>query len=126
MRIPCQIWSMKNAYKKSKFALKVASYLDAEEALDYLKHILKTDLTKFPNIIFLDIYMPEMDGWEFLKELNKFPEFIVNRCKVFMLTSSVEQEDFEKSKAHKMVFDFISKPLTVEKIKMIFSPVISL
>ncbi|HKR03181.1 MAG TPA: response regulator, partial [Bacteroidia bacterium] len=59
-----------------------------------------------------------------LEEINKLPEDIVKRCKVFMLTSTTDQKDIEKSKAHKLVCDFISKPLTVEKLEtLFFSPV---
>jgi CheY-like chemotaxis protein len=106
----------------SKFALKVGSYLDANEALEFLRQHIKNDLTKFPDVIFLDIAMPGMDGWEFLEELNKFPEFILKDCKVIMLTSSVDQNDIEKSKSYKMVYDFVSKPLTVDKLEGLFTP----
>src|SRR6185295_17510751 len=73
----------------AKFAPKVNSYLDGTAALEELKHIIKTNPNEFPDVIFLDINMPEMDGWEFLDEFKKFPEFILKKCKVFMLTSSI-------------------------------------
>jgi CheY-like chemotaxis protein len=104
----------------SKFAHKVGSYMDAEEALDYLRGLVEFDITNFPNVLFLDINLPEMNGWEFLEQMNKFPKFILSRCKVFMLTSSTEQKDIEKSKPYKIVHDFVSKPLTVDKIKTLF------
>ncbi|MEP7169121.1 MAG: response regulator [Bacteroidota bacterium] len=105
----------------AKFSPGVTSCLEGNEALEYLQKLIKTDLTKFPNIILLDIAMPEMDGWEFLEEFKKFPEFILNACKVCMLSSSIDQHDIDKSRSYKMVYDFISKPLTVEKFEMLFS-----
>ena len=61
--------------------------------------------------------MPEMDGWEFLEELNKFPEFILKDCKVIFLTSSIDEEDIEKSKSYKIVHDFISKLITEDDLE---------
>jgi CheY-like chemotaxis protein len=108
-------------FKLSKFANKVKSYADAKKALIYMRELIKTDLTQLPEVIFLDINMPGMDGWGFLEELKEFPKFISNGCKVIMLTSSIDQRDIEKSKNYKMVYSFISKPLTEEKLKHLFS-----
>ena len=101
----------------SKFALNVKSYLKAKPAINYLKQLIKTDYTDFPNFIFLDITMPEMDGWDFLDELNKFPESILKDCKVILLTSSIDQDDIEKSKSYKIVHDFISKLITSDNLE---------
>src|SRR5690349_3883652 len=80
----------------AKFAPKVESYLDATAALDELKQLINSDPDEFPDVIFLDINMPEMDGWGFLDEFKKFPEFILKKCKIFMLTSSIDDHDIAK------------------------------
>ena len=109
--------------QKSTFAFNVVGcYVNATEALKFLSQLIKTNISQFPNIIFMDINMPEMSCWKFLDELNKFPQSVLKECRVFALTSTIVQEDVEKSKAYKMMCDFISKPLTSAKLEMLFSP----
>lgn len=71
----------------------------------------------FPDLIFLDINMPEMNGWKFLDELLSIPEMHFNRCKVIMLSSSIDIVDIQKSISYNMISNFISKPLTPDKLK---------
>ncbi len=97
------------------FAENVRSYIDAAKALAELNLLCEKGGDNFPDIIFLDINMPLMDGWEFLDEFERLPELYLRICKVYMLTSSIDPLDIEKSKTYKTVEDFISKPLS-EKI----------
>jgi CheY-like chemotaxis protein len=58
-----------------------------------------------------------MDGWEFLEEFQILPESYLKTCKIYMLTSSIDPSDIEKSAKYKIIQDFISKPLTSEKLE---------
>lgn len=72
-----------------------------------------------PGIIFLDINMPGMNGWEFLEEYEKLPENQKAKIVVAMLTTSINPEDRFRSGANENVQAFISKPLTKEYLHQI-------
>ncbi|WP_318308044.1 response regulator [Flagellimonas crocea] len=68
-----------------------------------------------PDIIFLDINMPVMDGWEFLKERET--KALCNDAKIAMLTSSTHPDDKKQAENYKSVIAYIEKPLTKDKIQ---------
>ncbi len=100
----------------TKFFDNVSCYNDGSIAINELLNLWNNNPSQFPHVIFLDIDMPLMDGWEFLKKLNNFPPFIIYDCRVFILTSSINPHDIAKANHFPIVKDFISKPLTVEKL----------
>jgi CheY-like chemotaxis protein len=93
----------------------------AKSAIEFLKNIEKLakgplDLY-LPEIIFLDIDMPLMDGFQFLDEFERLSEGIRKHCKVVMLTSSLNPQDMNKAKKNQFVLKYINKPLTQENLK---------
>ena len=85
----------------------------AELALDYFRQqaILPPSNWSLPNIIFLDINMPIMDGWEFLEIFTKEFTRFHDKVKIVILSSSVNPADLELAKNHSLIIDFIPKPI---------------
>jgi CheY-like chemotaxis protein len=89
--------------------------VNGEEALDFLKQKISDSEDSMPNLIFLDINMPVMDGFEFLKEYENLELPNKDKVVITMLTTSTNPGDMEKfNKAQ--VSSFINKPLTEPKL----------
>jgi CheY-like chemotaxis protein len=100
-------------------AKKVQVALNGKEALHFLKE--KVDYTKClkPLLIFLDINMPVMDGWEFLDEYSQLEKHIKKHTAIVMLTTSFNPDDKKAAQKSNYVTAFKNKPLTEEALKEI-------
>ena len=104
----------------TKFAKEVEIKNSGKSALEYLEQN-KDNIDKLPNIIFLDINMPIVDGFVFLYEFEKFDQSLKDKCKVIILSSSDNKRDIDKIVNNNHVVKFITKPLTegaLEEIKL--------
>lgn len=99
--------------KRSGLAANYVSFQYAEEALEYLKKDDREDI----DLIFLDINMPRMNGFEFLEVAVRDlgPDFA--KVVVVMLTTSLDPQEREKAENTGIVREFINKPLTKEKLE---------
>jgi len=88
-----------------------------EEGLDFIRNEYINSLE--PAILFLDINMPTLTGWEFLEQFETCCPEIKSRLHIYIVSSSVDQRDKEKAEAHKHVKGFILKPLEEETIRSV-------
>ena len=95
----------------TKFADEVVIKNSGKSALEYLENY-KSNQEKLPDLIFLDINMPIVDGFVFLYEFEKFDYAIKDKCKVIILSSSDNKRDIDKIVNNDHVIKFITKPLT--------------
>jgi CheY-like chemotaxis protein len=95
---------------------------DGRHALDYMLKVGDPNLTEEfpkPDIIFLDINMPRVDGFEFLAEYTKLNEEIKSGIVITMLTTSLNPYDQERAKELKIINEYKNKPLTPEMLQEI-------
>ncbi len=89
----------------------IVEFTDATEGLRYISEHYNTIDDSQQAILFLDIYMPVMDGWAFLKEYDQLSCLIKNHIKIYMLTSSISKEDIDNANSNPNVLGFVTKPL---------------
>lgn len=107
----------KRVINKMNCAEKVLAIQSGEEALDFLNSETKKNCT--PDLIFLDINMPGMNGWEFLEKYTKLHESLQAKIIVVMLTTSLNNDDYDKAKSQPVISGFRNKPLTEEMLSEI-------
>ena len=88
----------------------VVSSTDAKATLDFLEEN-KTNTERLPDYIFLDLNMPEYNGWDFLNGYKKIYGSLQKAIKLYVVSSSINPEDLKRSKQYSFVNDFIIKPL---------------
>jgi CheY-like chemotaxis protein len=97
--------------RKSNLPCTVITKTTAVEALEYIK--TKENHEAHPDLIFLDINMPKMNGWEFLEAYNQLNKEVQSRAVVIMLTTSDNIDDVVRAKT--VTSEYYTKPLTKEK-----------
>ena len=113
---------IKLVVEKAAFAKEVITKSSAQEALEYYRALSdKSVETDYPELIFLDLNMPVMSGWEFLEEfiVKYYPG--LNDTKVLILSSSTNPVDKTKAQQYPIILGYIPKPITVDLLKKLFT-----
>lgn len=100
------------------FAESITVIESPKEAYQYIRD-LYLEGKALPEVIFLDLRMPIMNGFEFLKALTEFPDLGPDKIKIYVLTSSLDPKDIRRVKENHLVSRFIGKPLTSQILQEI-------
>lgn len=96
---------------------KIQSFYDGSEAIAFFSDENNKDEQTLPDVIFLDINMPIMNGWEFLDEYQKFCHHFPKTIFLFIVSSSVDEADIQRSKQYHSVTGYIVKPISRQRYR---------
>lgn len=102
----------------NSFAEQVLVFQTGQEALDYLRDN-QDSAEDLPEIVFLDINMPIMDGFQFLEDFEKFSDTVLDKCRIIMLSSSISPKDIDRAASSKYVKKYLNKPLNARYLEAI-------
>lgn len=107
------IFIIKKIVEKTGFDIEMVARNNGQQALDYLNETIAQNKA-LPRLVLIDINMPVMNGWEFIEAYDSLG--IEQKVDMYILSSSVYENDIEKTKSYKAVKGFISKPLSMERL----------
>jgi CheY-like chemotaxis protein len=111
------IFIIKKIVEKTGYNINMVAKTNGQLAIDYLSALAENN-ENFPQLVLIDINMPVLNGWEFLEAYDKLG--VSERVDMYMLSSSVYENDIEKAKTYKTVKGFISKPLSINRLIELF------
>ena len=91
---------------------------NSNQAIDYLKYCIEKNKTNFPDLILLDLDMPNGNGWQFIEDFKEIKSKIKHNINTFMLSSIYDKGNIIKAKNCTLITDFISKPLVKQDIEL--------
>ena len=111
-------FTMVKTMKSLNLTDKIMVFSDGEEALDFMLDNLHND-KELPDVIFLDIDMPIMDGFQFMEEYVKIKPKLGKKITIYMVSSSVDPVDIDRAKKITEITDYIVKPITHDQLTTI-------
>lgn len=95
----------------TQFSENILCYSDGQLAIDGLIGLLIENV-ELPEIILLDLNMPNKNGWEFLEDFAALPSKQREHVKIFIVSSFVSTDLIEKSKGYNLIEEYLVKPIT--------------
>lgn len=97
---------------------------DGSDAIDFFRSSAK-DASKLPDVVFLDISMPVMNGFSFLDEYGKIKDDLAKDVRIYLVSSSIQDKIRQQARNHPLVSGYIVKPLPAEALEEIVKPAVA-
>ncbi|KOY87276.1 transcriptional regulator [bacterium 336/3] len=108
-------FTIKKTIQQIDIANNLLSFYNGEEAINFLDEAISNS-QNMPDVILLDINMPVMDGWQFMESYVLLKPRIGKKIQIYMVSSSVYEEDIERAKSISDISDYIIKPITKNQL----------
>ncbi len=112
---PIFIYGTRRIMKEVDFCDNILVFNNGQDAIDGLKELIAKG-EDLPEVLFLDLNMPIMNGWEFLEDFVKIPNPDGKKVIIYIISSSVDPRDLERIRNYKMVNNYILKPLSPQDL----------
>ena len=105
--------------KGLNLAKQIDKRMKAESVLNELRSLKRLD--EVPDLIFLDLQMPDMSGYDFLVAFNTMPEFVKKNCSIIIVSSAKKEDDINRTYMFPNVIKYVSKPIDVKDVREIIT-----
>ena len=109
---------MKKIFARHHLFNEAVHSIDSKLIIDFLTEKCN-DALVLPDLIFLDLDMPGFSGWDFLESFSKLLPCLGKQITIYIISSSVDQNDMLRARNFSFVKEFISKPVEIEKLEEI-------
>ncbi|MFD2586583.1 response regulator [Croceitalea marina] len=116
------IYGTRRFMEEVSFCEDIIVFKNGKEAIDGMENYL-AEGKNLPEIIFLDINMPIMNGWDFLEEFTKIPNLNKDKVQLYIVSSSVDPFDLQRAKQFELVYKYILKPILPKQLNEILEAI---
>lgn len=112
---------IKKIIKAKSLCENLIIFNDGKQSIDYFEALLENlEEERIPDIIFLDLNMPVMDGWQFLDRFTKIKNKFGKLITLYIVSSSIYPEDINRAKSLETVEDYLIKPVIISDLAKLF------
>lgn len=116
-------FTMTKTLESTKLPMDIVVFNDGEETLNFMLANLNK-VSELPDVIFLDIDMPVMDGFQFMEEYAKIEHKIEKHITIYMVSSSLDPVDIAKAHKISAISDYMVKPVGSVRLKTIIEEIL--
>lgn len=121
MMTACTLGSLKKIIEARKLCDNLLIFNNGKESIDYFEAILKNlHEEEIPDIMFIDLNMPIMDGWEFIERFTKIENKFNKLISLYIVSSSINPVDIDRAKSLSNIKDYLVKPVRITELETIF------